>query len=274
MLTHPLDDAVDTLAGGEVDVDEDELAGVERPPADGDPVRAGGVGVEVHEIVAPALAFARARTLGRPGVGRPRVALADPFDAGSVVVAEEEGVEVDGRRGEEPVGVPVGVGERLEQPVGDERGVGSVVGRERVVEVVAARAGDVVEAVERGVADPAGVVAKPLGQPERLEHVEPLAVPGRLVVADDGEKGNSGVAQARECLDGADEVRQVGAAVVVEVAGVDNRRDALVDGVVHHALERRHEVAAALRRVVLPVAEVGVGGVEQASHAAWYRRRR
>jgi hypothetical protein len=132
----------------------------------------------------------------------------------------------------------------------------------------------VVEAVERDVADAAGLVAQSLGQSERLEHVEPLVAAGRLVVADHREERHAGVAEARQGLDGADEVRQVGPAVVVEVAGVDHGVDALGHGVVDHALERPQEVPSPLRGVVLPVAEVGVGGVEQARHASAYRRGR
>ena len=109
-----------------------------------------------------------------------------------MVVAEQEGVERQGRPIEEVLGVPDAgpllARERGEQAVGDEDSVGGVGRLEREIEAIAARAGDVVEPVERDVSDDVRGRAEASCQSELFEQVEPLAAAGRLVVAHDGEK--------------------------------------------------------------------------------------
>jgi len=103
--------------------------------------------------------------------------------------AEKHRVEVHVALREHRFRVPVRVTERLEEAVRDEGGVVRVVIVERVVEVVAAGDGDVIEPVEGGVADDGRIVAEPGREPQPFEQVEPLAAPRRLVVSDHGEEG-------------------------------------------------------------------------------------
>jgi len=183
-----------------------------------------------------------------------------------VVVAEQHRVEVEVRLPEDLVEVPVCVGERREQTVGDERGVLGVRFVELVVEVRASGLGDVVEAVEDGVADPSAGLVEALGEPQRLEEVEPLGVAGPLVVADDGEERDVVLAERPEDGDGAEDVPEAGPPVVVEVARVDDGVDVRFDGLVDDRPECLEEVLAALGGVVLAVPEVGVPRVDDAYH--------
>ena len=156
----------------------------------------------------------------------------------------------------------------------DENSVGGVVRGKLILKIVAPGAWDVVEAVEGDVPKPALCVAEAFREAESIEHVEPLSVAGRLVVADDGEEGDRGVPKTGERLDSLNEVRKVRPAVVIEVAGVDDGVHVRLDGIVDHPFERPHKVIPSGRRVVLPVAEVSVRGVEETRHARLFRRRR
>jgi len=212
------------VLGAQVEVHEDEVAGVQALPRDG------YLAVQVDEVVAAGVALAGAGALGGPAVGHPGVP--DLLGPGVVVVAEQHRVEVDVRLPEHLVEVPVGVGERREQAVGDECRVLRVMLVELVVQVGAPGLRDVVQAVEDSVADSSAALVEAFGEPQRLEEVEPLGVAGPLVVADDGEKRDVVLAERTEDGDGAEDVPEAGAPVVIEVARVDDRVDVRLDGVV------------------------------------------
>jgi hypothetical protein len=124
----------------------------------------------------------------------------------------------------------------------------------------------VVEAVEGDVAHDVGRLAEAGREAQSLEQVEPLLAAGRLVVADHREEGNPVVVETPQNAEHPEQVAEVGAAVVKEVAGVNHRVHVGLDRVVDEVLERRDEIPAPLRRVVLAIADVRVGGVEQAGH--------
>ena len=142
----------------------------------------------------------------------------------------------------------------------------SVVGLELVVEVVAFRSRNEVQPVEGSVTDHSRGIVESGDESHRLEQVEPLAVAGRLVVADDGEEGDVGVRKRSEHVDGAEQVGEARLPVVEQVAGVDDRVHLVRDGVVGDAPEGVEEVLPSLRQVVLPVAEVGVARVYHPCH--------
>jgi hypothetical protein len=263
VLAETLPDPVEALLGREFEVDKDELAGLEAPPGDV------SVAVELDEVVAAVLALARARALGGPTVRDPRPG--DLLGRRRVFVAEQHGVEVDGRAVEDLLGVPLDVAvvghQRCEEAVGDERRVVGVVGVELVLEVVPLGARDEVKPVEGGVVDDDRRVPEARRQPHGLEEVEPLRVAFRLVVADDGEEGDIRLVEGLEDVDGPQQIRQARAAVVEEVAGVDDGVDVEVDRVVGDPSERRQKVRPALRPVVLSVSQVGVAGVKHPRHS-------
>jgi hypothetical protein len=87
------------------------------------------------------------------------------------------------------------------------------------------------------------------------------------VVAHHGQKRDRRLRERPQRGDGPEDVLEVGAAVVKEVAGVDHGVHVVLDRVLDHATERRQEVRSALRSVVLPVPEVGVPGVDDAGHS-------
>ena len=86
------------------------------------------------------------------------------------------------------------------------------------------------------------------------------------MVADDGQKGDTGVVQPPEHRQCAHDVREGRAAVVKEVAGVDDCVDTLPDGVGRDLPEGVEKVLTALGEVVLLVPEVGVSGVYHPRH--------
>jgi hypothetical protein len=86
------------------------------------------------------------------------------------------------------------------------------------------------------------------------------------VVADHGEEWDVRRVEVAEDADGPQQVDQVGAAVVEQVARVHHRVHVLVDGVTDDLLEGVEEVLPACRLVVLPVTDVGVPRVEQPRH--------
>ena len=85
--------------------------------------------------------------------------------------------------------------------------------------------------------------------------------------ADHAEERYPGVVEAAQGRDGPLEIRQPRPAVVEQVAGVDDGVNLVGHRVVDHLLEGGEEVLASLRRVVLPVADVGVGRVDNPRHA-------
>jgi len=271
VLADGLADAGLALARLQLEVDEDELAGVgDRPARDRDGDVA--IGLERDDVVAAFLALLGARALRRPRVRRQYVG--DLLATGVVDVTQEESVEVDGRGVEQRLGVPVGVYERLVGAVTDQRGELRVTGVARsrvgglevVVEGCPSSPRHEVLAVQRHVADHDRLATQTSGETEVLEEVEPLRVALGLVVADDGEEGDAGVVEPPECVDYTLDVHQPRPAVVKEVAGVDDGVRVVGDRVVDHRLERSQEVLATLRRVVLPVADVRVGRVNDPGH--------
>ncbi len=265
MLTNLFADPGLALAGGEFDAHEGERPGLDRAPPDLDAVvAADGRLVEGDHVVPAPRSLARARALRGARIRGPRSGHLRAI--GGVVVAEQQRVEVDVALGQDGLCVPVGVSERLEEPVRDERRVVGVAGGELVRQLVAPRDGNVVEPVEGGVADDGRRGAEPRGEPQPLEEVDPLAVPRRLVVAHDGQKGDVGVGEPAENGDGSHEIRQLGPAVVKEVTRVNDRVDVAVDRVVDDGSERVEEVLASDRRVVLLVPDVGVAGVNHPCH--------
>ncbi len=185
-----------------------------------------------------------------------------------VDVAQQQDVEGDRCSREQCLGVPVGVGERLEGAVAHEGGEVGLLGdrREVVVEVRPAGLRHEVLPVNRGIADDDRFAAQPGREAEVLEEVEPLGVSLRLVVADDGEEGDVGVRETTQCGDDPLDVHESRSAVVEQVARVDDGVGVVRDGVVHHRLERPEEVRPAPRRVVLLVADVCVGSVHDSGH--------
>jgi len=183
-----------------------------------------------------------------------------------VVVAQEQHVEVHRRFPEQPLCVPVGVGEGLEQSVGDERGVVGVRRRELVVEVRPSGAGHEVETVERRVPHLDRLGPESGRQSQVLEQVEPLGVAFCLVVADYRQKRNARPRKIPECRYHPLQVDQPRTPVVEQVPGVDDGVDIVGDRVRYHLLERGEKVPPTLGRVILPVADVRVAGVDHPCH--------
>ena len=150
--------------------------------------------------------------------------------------------------------------------MGHQRGVVGVVGLEVVLEAVALGAGHEVQAVHRHVVHDDRFGAETGRQPQGLEEVEPLGVAFGLVVPDDGEDGDVGLAQSLQYLDGAHDVAQVRLPVVEQVAGVDHGVDVVGHRVLGDLSEGIEEVLAAGGGVVLAIPEVGVPGVYHPCH--------
>ena len=142
----------------------------------------------------------------------------------------------------------------------------SVVGREVVFEPIALPPWYEIEAIEGSVPDDSGVATQPNSDVQSLEEIEPLGVALGFVVAHDREKRDSRFGECLEHFERAQDIDEPWPAVVKEVASVDHGVDVVLDRVVDHPSEGGQKIASSLRRVILPVAEVGIGGVKHPCH--------